>query len=754
MMQKVKLVALLGVSILAGCTAVVEDRRACDPEDDFCPEGFRCDGSRCVRADADGDADADIETDRDVENDRDVETDRDVDNEADIEGDADTDGDGEACEEGQKIPCGTNEGICEEGTRTCGDGAWGACEGSVEPLDTELCNRLDDDCDEAVDEDCDPPSSAVARFPWNGYTTGSPHATEGVVDPLRPSFRWEEAEGALDYELQVDDSCPISDFDDCTFPSPAIATYATETTFTPDSDLEVDSDPPVGRRYYWRVRACNGATCSDWTDVRYVDVGRSSQDYNGDGYSDVAVGAYRQRNDIDFVGVAFVFSGTSGGIDADHYVALDNPAGIVPGWFGTSVASVGDVNGDGFSDLMVGASRNDNGSWTKSGRAYVYHGSEVGITGSVATKIGNPAEGPGGGDNPSFGDSIASAGDVNGDGFADVLVGASGQDGSMDDEGRVYLYYGALDTGIDSSRPVALSNPTVEEDGRFGYSVASAGDVNGDGFVDAIVGTPAQLAAYLYYGSNLGITTTPITLDAPRGDGDSWFGGSVSSAGDVNGDGFSDLLVGAKNRDAVYFYYGSRARFPADLTPALELENPTDQSGRFGLSISPAGDVNGDGFSDVIVGAPLQANPAENEGNAFVFYGSRLGFPSDGDPRTFDSPDSAVGGWFGLSVSSAGDVNGDGLFDVIIGTGLGQDTAYVFQGSTTGFPARPSPAASLSNPRFDPAGPYSCFGCAVASAADHVPPRDRHVGEYPKPAACLPQRDRRSMNMSMDVALG
>ena len=279
-------------------------------------------------------------------------------------------------------------------------------------------------------------------------------------------------------------------------------------------------------------------------------------------------------------------------------------------YFGCSVSTAGDVNGDGYADVIVGAYQYDNGQMDE-GRAYVYHGSANGLSPTAAwTAESDQAQ-------AFFGLSVATAGDVNGDGYADVIVGARGYDNGETDEGRAYVYHGSAG-GLSTT-----ANWTAESDEAyvcFGCSVSTAGDVNGDGYADVIVGAP-------YYDN------------------------------------------GQTNEGRAYVYHGSAS----GLSPTAAWTAASDQgSARFGTSVSTAGDVNGDGYADVIVGAPGYDNGEEDEGRAYVYQGSAGGLSAT--PAW--SPESDQGSaYFGCSVSTAGDVNGDGYAEVIVGALLCQRPA-------------------------------------------------------------------------------
>jgi uncharacterized repeat protein (TIGR01451 family) len=402
-------------------------------------------------------------------------------------------------------------------------------------------------------------------------------------------------------------------------------------------------------------------------------------DVNGDGFSDVIVGAAWYDNGQNDTGRAYVYLGSpSGLVSTPAWTASsDRPNSQ----FGAAVASAGDVNGDGFGDIIVGAVYYDNGQ-SDEGRAYLYLGSPAGLAASPAWTVE--------GDQffAHLGISLSGAGDVNGDGFDDVIVGAPGYDNDQTDEGRAYLYFGSA-SGLS-----ATPGWTVEgnQAGAALGSVNTAGDVNGDGFSDVIVGAGGydndqmnEGRVYLYLGSASGLSATPAwTAESDQANASF---NAVSTAGDVNGDGFSDVIVGARTYDnnetdegRVFLYLGSPSGL--GMSPAWTAES--DQAGAiFGFSAPTAGDVNGDGFSDVIVGAHHYSNGQFDEGRAHLYLGSASGLASS--PAWIAESDE-VDGWLGWSVATAGDVNGDGFSDVIVGAPhynngqTDEGRALVFQG--------------------------------------------------------------------------
>ena len=384
----------------------------------------------------------------------------------------------------------------------------------------------------------------------------------------------------------------------------------------------------------------------------------SAGDVNGDGYSDVIVGANGYDNGQLGEGAAFVYHGSYFGPSLiPNWTGESNQEGAN---FGLSVSSAGDVNGDGYSDIIVGAYRFDNGQLNE-GRAYVYHGSATGVATSPAWTVESDQ------DVSEFGSWVSTAGDVNSDGYSDVIIGANKYENGQEFEGRAFVYHGS-EEGLATSP--AWTAEGDQAFARFGYPVSTAGDVNGDGYSDVIIGAFAYDdgqghigKAFVYHGSPAGLETFPAWT-AQADQNVDLFGSSVSTAGDVNGDGFSDVLIGAPNSSnggETFAYYGSAT----GLSPNPDWTVESDQLvARFGKSVATAGDVNGDGYSDVIIGADHYSNGQANEGRAYVYRGSANGLIFTPDWITEGEQAQAC---FGQSVASAGDVNGDGFSDVIVG---------------------------------------------------------------------------------------
>ena len=454
-------------------------------------------------------------------------------------------------------------------------------------------------------------------------------------------------------------------------------------------------------------------------------------DINGDGFDDFIVGAPGAGSANQ--GAAYVVFGHAGGFGALDFGNLQPSQGFAiqgagnTDYTGISVSNAGDINGDGFDDLIVGTAIG--GFYTvSSSHAYVIFGKEGGFGTIDVGQLSNPA---GfvitGTANRADSLIVANAGDVNGDGFADIIIGDPSFGGGFGGPGAgaFYVVFGKSDgfgnidlahlapgTGFVGIGPLGS---------RTGVSVSSAGDINGDGFDDIIVGANLGDAggnnsgqAYVIFGKAGGFSN--IDLNNPMGlsgftivgdTSDDSAGFSVSAAGDVNGDGFGDVIVGAPFSDdglgtgpgAAYVIFGHAGTFStidlSSLGSAGFIIGGDANADAAGWSASAAGDVNGDGFDDLIVGAPSNDAGGNYAGSAYVIYGHAgpfstidlTGLPSaSGFVVQGDLPDDRAG----QSVSAAGDVNGDGVDDLVIGApsarpnGPQSGAAYVIFGTQMG----------------------------------------------------------------------
>ena len=305
------------------------------------------------------------------------------------------------------------------------------------------------------------------------------------------------------------------------------------------------------------------------------------------------------------------------------------------------------------------------------------------------------------------GGSVSGAGDVNGDGIDDVVIGANWADPNGNNlAGESYVVFGN-NSGVSASFDLSALNGVngfklngINANDRSGGRVSDAGDINGDGLDDLIIGSGAD-ESYVVFGNNSGFSPS---LDLDTLNGSNGFviesDGAISGAGDVNGDGIDDLIIGA----AVVF--GSNNGFSSSLDlSTLDgingfLINGGDPTDLIGGSVSEAGDVNGDGIDDLIIGASAPRDGYLSGGISYVVFGNNTGFSSSLDLSTLDGSNGFVIDGVdmaelfraGSSVSGAGDINGDGIDDLIIGARRGSPNgtysagrSYVVFGNNTGF---------------------------------------------------------------------
>lgn len=383
-------------------------------------------------------------------------------------------------------------------------------------------------------------------------------------------------------------------------------------------------------------------------------------DVNGDGYGDVLIGAKWFENGQNNEGAVFVHYGSKTGLVPTPGATIESNQ--AEGWLGSAVASAGDVNGDGYSDIIIGCYTYDHGQ-NDEGQVFIYHGSASSIGPDTKSVSGSNKSGA------LSGASVSTAGDINGDGLDDIIVGAPYFDGGLVDEGAIFISYGDEITGTNS----AIKTEINFSQAKFGGSVSSAGDVDGDGYDDVIVGAVGAVngvnvgAAYFFPGGAQGLGSISITLYK----GNQGFGAAVSDAGDINNDGFDDIIVGAPNYDApgapgagaVFIYTGS--------TSGLNNNQPTyvtsgSTGAHLGNSLDNAGDVNGDGYSDIIAGASTFSAGQSNEGAIFIWHGTGAGITNNAAYNKLIQSDQ-VNAALGASVAGAGDANGDSYFDIIAG---------------------------------------------------------------------------------------
>lgn len=454
----------------------------------------------------------------------------------------------------------------------------------------------------------------------------------------------------------------------------------------------------------------------------------SAGDFNGDGFDDLMIGVENSKSfessEIPSDTGYIVFGKNSGfgatldlsNLDGSNGFRIDGITENVSEEF--SVSSAGDVNADGFDDLIIGTTLSvpDRGY---SGNAHVIFGKAAGfnasldlsrLDGSNGFRVNGlvVAEDPG--------NFVSNAGDFNGDGFDDLIIGSPLTDSS-------YLIFGKA-SGFDAA--LNLTNLSADKGFRLsgiatGNTVNTAGDVNGDGFDDLIIGAPyAGLSgenpgsSYVVFGNADGFkgTFNLSGLDGSNGfrldgaaKGDE-AGYSISTAGDVNGDGFDDLIIGAPDADpngnfsgSSYVVFGKASGFNAvlDLSSlngdnGFRLDGEREFSGA-GSSVSGIGDFNGDGFDDLMIGAPSADPGGFRVGASYIVFGKDSGFSPTFKLSSLDGSNGLIlkgpqlNGRLGDFISNAGDANGDGFDDVIMSVSesdiafFGSRSSYVVLGA-------------------------------------------------------------------------
>ena len=368
-------------------------------------------------------------------------------------------------------------------------------------------------------------------------------------------------------------------------------------------------------------------------------------DIDGDQVSDYLVGAYDNRWDKNDR-QGRVF--VFSGKSGKLLFPIDHPLPQRAAAFGFSVASAGDVDKDGTTDFLVGAFGQDDGS----GKVFAFSGKD----GKLLYSVQAPQRQTGAG----FGWAVVSLGDLSGDGTPDFGVGAFAQEGT----GRVFVF-----SGRDGKLLRTIIPPTNSL--TFGWALASIGDLNKDGLPDILVGAPytavgknsVQGQAYVFSGKDDNVL---YMLEHPQPTAGATFGWRMTAGGDLNKDGVPDILVGAPYQDvdnviaqgAAYAFSGANGQ------PLFALKNPVPRPyAAFGYALTESEDMNQDGVPEILVGAPYQTvDEFHVQGEVFLFNGR------DGRHlTTFDNPYPHQGSSFGYTVVSPGDINGDKIPDFAIG---------------------------------------------------------------------------------------
>ncbi len=576
---------------------------------------------------------------------------------------------------------------------------------AINPGATEIpYNGVDEDCDGVSDYDADRDGAVSDAYGGTDCDDSdasiNPSATEiwynGIDENCDGNDDDQDGDGFSSDTVTGGDDCDDGD----TAISPA-ATEICEDNIDNDCDGLADGCGPYGRRAATDADAIiRGETAGDRLaqgDPGFDGLG----DMNGDGIDDFIVGALRESSVANRAGAAYIFygpvSGTQSAATADAKLTGEADSDFAGG----RLAGVGDLNNDGFDDAVVGAIFDDTAA-SNAGAAYVTFGP---ITGTVSLAAAD-AKWLGEATN-DYAAEAAWTGDVNNDGLPDFLIGAENGDSGGVDSGIAYLVFGPGTAGGSlADADVIISGEAAGD--KASSSLWGAGDVNNDGINDILIGArgedtggisaingEAAGAAYLVLG--------PVTSDLSLASADAkWigefaganigFGVSISTAGDTNNDGYDDIVIGARRESDNNTFAGGAYIILGPVSPgtngtlALADAKITGiaTADKTGDSVHGPGDVDNDGFDDVLLGSGYSSFGATDGGALYLVNGPISGTV---DLNDADGIIGAEGASDRARVHGVGDIDNDGHADVMMGSmlndGAGADAGavYLFLGS-------------------------------------------------------------------------
>ena len=555
----------------------------------------------------------------------------------------DGDGDGYGAEGADPVPACAQPASYAAQRGDCDD-----TDPAVNPDGVEICNGgVDDDCDGSAD-DADPGVDAATTGIWWIDADGDGHGDPGasVSGCVQPEGTVDDATDCLDTDPAVAPSLPEVCSDgkdnDCDGTDNGCVPTGTETLFVTAvgvtglapgddlgtgiavGDLDADGVPDLllgapradgGGQSAGEVRLMTGPLASslgaDAADATLVGtageqagrVVRSGQDLDADGYDDVLVGAAFATTRGALSGAVWMVDGPlTGTLALDEGVLIEGVGGTDRA--GVALDFAGDVDGDGVGDFVIGALGEATGGGT-AGAAYLVLGP---VTADLGLELAAARLTGGAGDRAGSG--AVGAGDLNGDGLADLAIAADRADLGASNAGAVFVLHGPVSGDqVLGDVGTPLSGSAINEDA--GVGVAAAGDLDGDGLDDLLVGAPGRPSAGFVGGGTVYLVHGPVSVGGSLTDGavqlrgavdGGRFGSAVAPAGDVDGDGSTDLIIGAPGADTAYVFHGPHAGVRSAMSADRVLVSDAGSEG--GAAVLGPGDLDGDGYPDLLVGAP------------------------------------------------------------------------------------------------------------------------------------------------------
>lgn len=571
---------------------------------------------------------------------------------------ADVDGDGFG-DPNNLVACDDRAGAVTAGD-DCDDG-----DAEVNPDAEERCDDLDNDCDESVDEDL---GTLIFYDDADGDGFGDPSTQ--TADCYQPPSTTSDGNDCDDNDAKIypgaTERCGDGVVTDCEL---AIA--------------EVRVDCSVGEL---GLELADGILTGEAT-YNYAGIAVSSAgDINGDGVSDVFVGAFENSAVYDAAGAAYVVFGPVSGVSSLSGADVTLRGEAAEDWLGYAVAGAGDANDDGRDDLLVGAPYNDSGG-SKAGAAYLLFGPLSGVVKAQNADVVFVGEVSA----DYAGLAVSWAGDTNNDNHDDVLIGAPYNDRGGTSAGAAYLFTSmpAGEVSLEEANCIITGAGSSDNAGR---SLASAGDTDGDGLADVLIGSPYADPVGTDSGS-VGLFLGPLSGDLSVADADATLSGEttgdragwdVQSAGDTNADGYDDVLVAALYNDrggtdagAAYLLYGPLTNEGLGKADAI-LMGETTSDALYSLAKTPQ-DLNGDGRPEVVVGAEENDRGGSLSGTGYVFVSPVTGV-LDASAADVLLIGEATGDNAGTSIAALPDQDGDGLGELLIGA-YGNDRGGVTAGA-------------------------------------------------------------------------